>query len=363
MGSMKRASLLTVAAAGLLSLLAPASISAQTTTTTTTTNTSTTPSIGQTIQLGATRSALVSPACPKGVSAANCTIVLTQSTALESLRDGVAYPTTVTQPGLIVAWTVGLSRLSNSASAAHTAIHYLDRTYGGTTQAGISVLAPVGAKSRHQWRVVAASPIVHLQPYLGYVVQFPLLTPLPVVAGDVVALTVKTWAPVLSFDLTPSKFAYRQSRSSNCSSPAATSQAQLTIGQSTRYSCNYPGTRVEYWRPRSRRLRHQRTKSTRLIGAAVSGASHRRAGRSNLTVRATRPLRARGGIIGIGARRRRQPRPATRQIPPLIPPRALNLRAGGIRALRRRCRVPSRFLFRSLSLSSWCRAQRRRPLG
>ena len=198
------------------------------------------------MQLGATSSALTPPVCPKGVSAANCTIVLTQSTALESLRDSVAYPTTVTQPGLIVAWTVGLSRLSSLTSAAHNAIHYLDTTYGGTTQAGISVLAPVGAKSQHQWKVVVASPIVHLQPYLGYVVQFPLLTPLPVSAGDVVALTVKTWAPVLSFDLAPSRFAYRQSRSANCANPAASSQAQLTIGQSTRYGCNYAGTRVEY---------------------------------------------------------------------------------------------------------------------
>jgi len=244
---MKKASLLTVVAAGLLSMLVPASMSAQTTTTTTpTTTTAATPSIGQTIQLGATRSPLVPPACPKGVSAVNCKIVLTQETALETLRDGVAYPSTVTQPGLIVAWTVGLSRLSALTGAAHTAIHYLDTTFGGTTQAGISVLAPVGAKNQRQWKVVASSPIVHLQPYLGYVVQFPLATPLPVVAGEVVALTVKTWAPVLSFDLTPSLFAYRQSRSSNCTVPATTSHAQLTIGQSTRYTCNYAGTRVEY---------------------------------------------------------------------------------------------------------------------
>jgi len=239
MMDMKRLSLLTGAATGILSLLAPASISAQTTTTAA-------PTIGQTVQLGMTRSALVPPDCPKGVSSANCTIVLTQSTAVESLRDSVAYPTTVKQPGLVVAWTVGLSRLSTITSAAHSAIHYLDTTYGGTTQAAISVLEPIGAKSLHQWQLVAESPVVHLQPYLGYVVQFPLATPLPVATGDIVALTVRTWAPVLSFDLTPGQFAYRQSRSSNCAKPASTQQAQLTLGQSARYTCNYPGTRVEY---------------------------------------------------------------------------------------------------------------------
>ncbi|MBV9338952.1 MAG: hypothetical protein JO243_23940, partial [Solirubrobacterales bacterium] len=41
-------------------------------------------------------------------------------------------------------------------------------------------------------------------------------------------------------------FAYRQSRSRNCNNPPAASQAQLTVGQSARYACDYPGTRVEY---------------------------------------------------------------------------------------------------------------------
>jgi hypothetical protein len=283
MGDMKRFSLLTVvAAAGVLLAIGPTSIAARTSTTTSTSSRSTTSTsshsttstststptassttstststtttaassasqtLGQTLQLGVTQSPLVAPACPKGVSAADCTIVLTQATALESLRDGIAYPTSVTTSGLIVAWTVGLSRLSNSTKSTHTAIHYLDTTYGGTTQAGISVLAPVGTKSLHRWQVVAESPIVHLQPYLGYVVQFPLATPLQVAAGDVVALTVKTWAPVLSFDLASSQFAYRQSRSANCAKPAGVSQAQLSIGDSARYACNYPGTRVEY---------------------------------------------------------------------------------------------------------------------
>jgi hypothetical protein len=85
-----------------------------------------------------------------------------------------------------------------------------------------------------------------LQPYLGQVVQFPLTTPLPVKPGDVVALSVPTWAPVLTFNLPPKKFAYRQSRSANCKNPAATEQAQLTIGSTASYGCNYPGTRVEY---------------------------------------------------------------------------------------------------------------------
>jgi hypothetical protein len=197
------------------------------------------------VELGATKTALVAPACPPGVSAANCTIILTQVTALETIRDGIAYPTTVKKAGSIVAFTIGLSRLSTNKQTAHNDIHFLDQTYGGTTRASITVLRRSGPKKNRRWTVVGQSAVFHLQPYLGQVVQFPLPTSLPVRVGDTVALTVPTWAPVLSIQLPAGKFAYRQSRSSVCASPPASSQAQR-VKQTTAYKCNYPGTRVEY---------------------------------------------------------------------------------------------------------------------
>jgi hypothetical protein len=85
-----------------------------------------------------------------------------------------------------------------------------------------------------------------VQPYLGQVVQFPLAQSLPVQPGDAVALTTPTWAPVLSIQLSNKRFAYRQSRRANCNNPPSTTQAQLSLGLTTRYLCDYPGTRVEY---------------------------------------------------------------------------------------------------------------------
>ena len=128
--------------------------------------------------------------------ATNCKIILTEVTALETIRDGIAYPTTVKKAGSIVAFTVGLSRLSTNSATAKADIHFLDQTYGGTTQLAVTVLAPAGAKKLRQWKVVASSTIFHVQPYLGEVVQLPLQTSLPVQRGDVVALTTPTWAPV-----------------------------------------------------------------------------------------------------------------------------------------------------------------------
>jgi hypothetical protein len=199
----------------------------------------------QELELGTTSSKLVSPACPKNVSASNCTIILTRATALETLRDGVAYPSTVKTAGRIVAFTVGLSRLSSSASTTKQDIHFLDSTYGGTTRVAVAVLKPVGPKNQRRWQLVAQSPPVHVQPWLGKVVRFPLAKSLPVTPGETVALTTPTWAPVLSIDLSAKQFAYRQSRTGGCSSPPSSSAAQ-SVGQSTQYLCNYPGTRVEY---------------------------------------------------------------------------------------------------------------------
>jgi hypothetical protein len=197
-------------------------------------------------ELGATTTALVAPTCPKGVAPSDCKIILTRATALETIRDNIAYPSTVKQQGRLVAFTVGLSGLSTNPTTAANDVKFLDTTYGGDAQVQLTVLKPVGKRNKWTWQVVAQSPVVDVQPYLGQVVQFPLATSIPVVRGETIALTTPTWAPVLSIDLPTNHFAYRQSRSRNCFNPPASSQAQVTIGQTTPYSCDYPGTRVEY---------------------------------------------------------------------------------------------------------------------
>jgi hypothetical protein len=199
-----------------------------------------------TIELGVTKSPLVAPVCPPNVSSAQCTIVLTRVTAIETLRDGLAYPTKVTKAGKIVAFTVGLSKLSNSRSTQKTYIHFLDQTYGGTAQVAVTVLRPVGKHRSFRWQVVGTSNFFHVIPYLGSVVQLPLDTTIEVKPGDVVGLSTPTWAPVLTIDQPPKKFAYRQSRSANCNNPPSSSQAQVTPNSTATYGCDYPGTRVEY---------------------------------------------------------------------------------------------------------------------
>ena len=232
-GQMKRISLVTALAATLGLALASA------------------PASAQIVELGSTATPLVAPACPRGVSPANCFIILTRTTALQTVSDGVSFPTKVTKAGWIVAFTVGLSRLSTNASTERSYLHVLDQAYGGTPRLALTVLKP---GPNHRFTVAAQTPIFHVLPYLGGLVELPLSLPptfsqfsaIPVVPGELVALSVPTWAPVLSYNLSASKFAYRQSRGSNCKNAAPTETAQLTLGASAQYLCNYATTRVEY---------------------------------------------------------------------------------------------------------------------
>ncbi len=154
--------------------------------------------------------------------------------------------------GWIVSFTVGLSNLSSST------------THGAKLPAHVERRL---RRARHNWRSPCSSPrrttptrwrrrarLFHVTPFLGQVLQEPMSLPptfsqftaLPIKAGDVIALTVPTWAPVLSYNLSTSKFSYRQSRRANCMHAAADQTAQSTVGETQQYKCNYTGTRVEY---------------------------------------------------------------------------------------------------------------------
>ena len=67
------------------------------------------------------------------------------------------------------------------------------------------------ARPKRSYEVVATTGIFKIQPYFGTTVQFPLKTTLPARKGDIVALTVPTWAPVLAVNL-PQENGWRASR-------------------------------------------------------------------------------------------------------------------------------------------------------
>jgi hypothetical protein len=206
----------------------------------------------QIVELGQTSSTPVAaPACPPNVSLANCLIVLTRTTAVQTETNGVLNPTKVTKDGWIVAFTVGLSKLTSDAKTELGLLKGLDAKFGGPPQLVLSVLKP-GPKNKYT--VVAQSATFHVLPFLGSVLQEPLsqpptfttMTALPVKKGDVIGLTVLTWAPVLTYNLTSNKYSYRQSRRANCIHAAGSQTAQTTLNSTQQYLCDYTGTRVQY---------------------------------------------------------------------------------------------------------------------
>jgi hypothetical protein len=210
------------------------------------------------VQIGVTKTALVAPTCPADAQGTKCTILLTQVTAYETLGDGVANPDVVKQSGVVSSFTLGLT-----GTTTVTPTIYADETqkYGGQPEAQLTALIPTGTAASPSFRVVAQSEVVKLRSELGQVAEFPLTTPLPVVRGEVLALTIPTWAPVLSFELAPTQFAYVQSRigtritvkaktgtttTSSCKYPSSTNLAQVVVGELSNYGCTFSGTRIEY---------------------------------------------------------------------------------------------------------------------
>jgi hypothetical protein len=140
--------------------------------------------------------------------------------------------------GTIVAWTITLGKPNA------TQIKFFNANEGGAAQAGIAVLRPA-PKPNLAYKLVGQSPPVMLQPYFGKTAQFPLETTLPVKKGDLVALSVPTWAPALALGF-GHETSWRASRPrSQCSSTSALS-TQTQIGSTLQYVCLYQTARLTY---------------------------------------------------------------------------------------------------------------------
>ncbi len=134
----------------------------------------------------------------------------------------------VPRDGSIVAWTLSLGKTGKKQTA------FFATSYGATPQARITILHTV---SKLKYRVVGQSPLMVLTPYLGQTVQFPLAASIKVKKGDIVALSVPTWAPVLAVDL-PASTLWRSSEPlGSCSPQPTTPQAALQVPAIAKFLC------------------------------------------------------------------------------------------------------------------------------
>lgn len=142
----------------------------------------------------------------------------------------------VPRDGRIVAWSISLGRPGPKQRK------YFEDNFGGRSVAGITILR-TGEKLRA--RALAHSPLQGLEDYFGQTVQFPLDRTLRVKKGNVVALTVPSWAPALAVGF-GNDTSWRASRGSNRCQDTQGQSAQTRKGSLAQYRCLYKTARLTY---------------------------------------------------------------------------------------------------------------------
>jgi hypothetical protein len=182
--------------------------------------------------IGVTTPATV-PSCP----ASQC-LAVSRTTGFQVKVGSVSHPLSVPRNGTIVAWTITLGKPNASQ------ISYFNANEGGASEAGIAILAPQ-PKPNLTYKLIAQSSLVKLQPYFGESAQFPLETTIPVKKGDVVALTVPSWAPALALGFAKNT-SWRASRPRSGCTSTSSQTSQTTLGSSIQYYCLYQTARLTY---------------------------------------------------------------------------------------------------------------------
>jgi len=173
------------------------------------------------------------PSCPSSPC-----LAVSRTTGFQVKVATVHNPLSASRSGTVVAWTISLG------APNATQIKFFNEHEGGVSEAGIAVLQPV-PKPNLTYKLVAQSPLVKLQPYFGKTAQFPLETTIPVKKGDVVALTVPTWAPALALGF-GNDTSWRASRPrKQCNSTGAQTTQTLVAG-TVQYYCLYQTARLTY---------------------------------------------------------------------------------------------------------------------
>lgn len=176
----------------------------------------------------------VGSASPSCNGALYC-VVLARTTAFQVSNGSVSYPTMVPSDGRITAWHIALGGLHKQ---------FFDEGYGSPSEAAIAVIAPQSTEPQ-SYKLVALGPVETLEPYFFKTAQFALSTPIPVKKGEIVALTVPTWAPALALGY-GNDTSYRASRStSQCGNDTAQT-SQVVVGSSALYSCVYQTAGLTY---------------------------------------------------------------------------------------------------------------------
>jgi hypothetical protein len=177
------------------------------------------------------------PATVASCPASPC-LAVSRTTGFQ-VKVGAAHnPLSAPRSGTVVAWTITLGKPNA------TQVKFFNANEGGPSEAGIAVLRPQRSPNL-TYKLVAQSPLVKLEPYFGKTAQFPLETTIPVKKGDVVGLTVPSWAPALALGF-GNDTSWRASRPKKGCTSTSSQTSDTTVGLPVQYYCLYQTARLTY---------------------------------------------------------------------------------------------------------------------
>lgn len=189
-----------------------------------------TPASARLEELGAMQEA-VKGSCPDRECRA-----ITRTTAYQAKVGENRGLMTVPRDGRIVAVTFALGKPGPKQA------EFFTETFGGAAQAAIVVLRPGRSLN---FTVAAKGPMTTLTEYFGQRVQIPLVRTLRVRKGDVIGLTVPTWAPLLQLGL-GGDTSWRSSQAKDACADTQTQSGLLGSKKAAQFNCLFRNQRVTY---------------------------------------------------------------------------------------------------------------------
>ena len=149
-------------------------------------------------------------------------------------------PFLVPHDGTIKAWTLTLAQPTNSQRS------FFNGFFGTPPEARLAILRRVAGTNPPRYTLRSQGSIKVLSPYLGQTVEFS--SNLKVEKGDIIGLTVPTWAPAFSQNLSASNvwLASREPETCKNATDIRQGEPQEKIGRRATYGCKYTTARLLY---------------------------------------------------------------------------------------------------------------------
>jgi len=149
-------------------------------------------------------------------------------------------PFAVPNDGTIKAWTLTLAQPTNSQRA------FFNGFFGTPPQARLAILRRVPGTNPPRYTLRRQGQVQVLSPYLGQTVKFS--ANLKVEKGDIVGLTVPTWAPAFAQDLDVGNVwrASREPEACKNATDIRQGEPQERVGSRATYGCKYTTARLLY---------------------------------------------------------------------------------------------------------------------